>query len=80
MSASALLEPTVPVRTRRLFGLDFVDDVDVGATVERLLAPQVDRAGEPVVFTPNVDTVVRLDELAPSGITARLREDRKSVV
>jgi N-acetylglucosaminyldiphosphoundecaprenol N-acetyl-beta-D-mannosaminyltransferase len=76
MSASTLREPAVPVRTCRLFGLDFVDDVDVRATVERLLAPQVDGAGEPVVFTPNVDTVVRLNELAPSGVTARLRDAR----
>jgi N-acetylglucosaminyldiphosphoundecaprenol N-acetyl-beta-D-mannosaminyltransferase len=76
MSASTLREPAVPVRNRRLFGLDFVDDVDVRATVERLLAPQVDGVGEPVVFTPNVDTIVRLGELEASGITARLRSAR----
>ena len=38
-------------RTRHLFGLDFVDDVSVDATVERLLASQEKEHGEPVVFT-----------------------------
>jgi N-acetylglucosaminyldiphosphoundecaprenol N-acetyl-beta-D-mannosaminyltransferase len=64
------------VRTRRLFGLDFVDDVDVQATVERLLRPQEGEHGEPVVFTPNVDTIVRLGELEPSGVADRLRNAR----
>jgi N-acetylglucosaminyldiphosphoundecaprenol N-acetyl-beta-D-mannosaminyltransferase len=61
------------LRTRRLFGLDFIDDVSVDATVERLLACQDTEEREPVVFTPNVDTVVRLGELEPSGVAHRLR-------
>jgi UDP-N-acetyl-D-mannosaminuronic acid transferase (WecB/TagA/CpsF family) len=61
------------VRTRRLFGLDFIDDVSVDATVERLLGPQPGDEREPVVFTPNVDTVVRLPELEASGVAHRLR-------
>ena len=69
--------PTIrAVRTRRLFGLDFVDDVSVDATVERLLAPQGDPDTEPVVFTPNVDTIVRLGELEPDGLADRLRNSR----
>ena len=70
--------PTSPhrVRTRRIFGLDFVDDVSVDATVDRLLAPQLDRDAEPVVFTPNVDTIVRLGELEPHGLVRRLRNAR----
>ena len=65
-----------PVRTRHLFGLDFVDDVSVDATVDRLLAPQTGEGGEPVVFTPNVDTIVRLGELEPNGLADRLRNAR----
>jgi N-acetylglucosaminyldiphosphoundecaprenol N-acetyl-beta-D-mannosaminyltransferase len=75
----AVLSPAVsvaPARTQRLLGLDFVDDVSVDATVERLLAPQAGQGGEPVVFTPNVDTIVRLGELEASGIADRLRNAR----
>jgi N-acetylglucosaminyldiphosphoundecaprenol N-acetyl-beta-D-mannosaminyltransferase len=64
------------IRTRRLFGLDFVDDISVDATVERLLGPQAGDEREPVVFTPNVDTVVRLPELESSGLAHRLRNAR----
>jgi N-acetylglucosaminyldiphosphoundecaprenol N-acetyl-beta-D-mannosaminyltransferase len=64
------------VRTRRLFGLDFVDDISVDGTVERLLGPQAGDEREPVVFTPNVDTVVRLPELESSGLAHRLRNAR----
>jgi N-acetylglucosaminyldiphosphoundecaprenol N-acetyl-beta-D-mannosaminyltransferase len=67
--------PVGRAHTRRLFGLDFVDDVSVDATVERLLGPQAGE-GEPVVFTPNVDTVVRLGELESSGVAHRLRNAR----
>jgi N-acetylglucosaminyldiphosphoundecaprenol N-acetyl-beta-D-mannosaminyltransferase len=63
-------------RTRRLFGLDFVDDASVHATVERLLGSRAGEHGEPVVFTPNVDTVVRLGELEASGVARRLRNAR----
>jgi N-acetylglucosaminyldiphosphoundecaprenol N-acetyl-beta-D-mannosaminyltransferase len=64
------------VRTRRLFGFDFIDDVSVDVTVERLLTPQPEDGAEPVVFTPNVDTLVRLPELAPCGIADRLYRSR----
>jgi N-acetylglucosaminyldiphosphoundecaprenol N-acetyl-beta-D-mannosaminyltransferase len=62
--------------TRHLFGLDFIDDVSVDATVERLLRTQGSEDGEPVVFTPNVDTVVRLRQLESSGVAQRLRNAR----
>ncbi len=68
------LAPAAP-RTRHLLGLDFVDDVDVEATVDRLLGPQPGE-GEPVVFTPNVDTIVRLRDLEASGLATRLRDAR----
>jgi N-acetylglucosaminyldiphosphoundecaprenol N-acetyl-beta-D-mannosaminyltransferase len=63
-------------RTRHLFGLDFVDDVSVDATVERLLGSHASEQGEPLVFTPNVDTVVRLGELQATGVADRLRNAR----
>jgi N-acetylglucosaminyldiphosphoundecaprenol N-acetyl-beta-D-mannosaminyltransferase len=68
--------PQTAVRTRRLLGLDFVDDLSVDATVERILGPQAGRPGEPVVLTPNVDTVVRLGELEAGGIADRCRAAR----
>jgi N-acetylglucosaminyldiphosphoundecaprenol N-acetyl-beta-D-mannosaminyltransferase len=77
MSTVTIPATTVRViRTRRLFGLDFVDDVSVDATVERLLGPQTGEDGEPVVFTPNVDTIVRLGELETDGLADRLRNSR----
>jgi N-acetylglucosaminyldiphosphoundecaprenol N-acetyl-beta-D-mannosaminyltransferase len=72
----APVDRTPRLTTRRMFGLDFVDDVDVAATVDRLLGPQSEADGEPVVFTPNVDTVVRLGELEPGGVADRLRHSR----
>jgi N-acetylglucosaminyldiphosphoundecaprenol N-acetyl-beta-D-mannosaminyltransferase len=69
-------QPGHRIHTRRLFGLDFVDDISVDATVERLLGPQAGEEREPVVFTPNVDTVVRLSELESSGVAHRLRNAR----
>jgi N-acetylglucosaminyldiphosphoundecaprenol N-acetyl-beta-D-mannosaminyltransferase len=76
-----LIPPLEPVsapraRTRPVLGFDFVDDVDIDATVDRLLAPQPDDSREPIVFTPNVDTVVHMWELEPSGTARRLRNSR----
>ena len=48
--------------TRRLFGFDFIDDTGVEATVERILGPQPDDGRLPLVATPNVDQLVRLEE------------------
>ena len=78
MSTSTTVAPRLAqgVHTRRLFGLDFVDDISVDATVERLLGSQASDEREPVVFTPNVDTVVRLPELEASGVSHRLRNAR----
>lgn len=81
LTTGTTTSPVIPApgpgaRTRRLFDLDFIDDVDVSATVERLLGPQDGADGEPVVFTPNVDTIVRLRELEVDGIAARLRDAR----
>jgi N-acetylglucosaminyldiphosphoundecaprenol N-acetyl-beta-D-mannosaminyltransferase len=75
-TASVAARPKDVARTRHLFGLDFIDDVGVDATVERLLGPHASERGEPVVFTPNVDTVVRLGELDAAGVADRLRNAR----
>jgi N-acetylglucosaminyldiphosphoundecaprenol N-acetyl-beta-D-mannosaminyltransferase len=65
-----------PVRTRHVLGFDFVDDVSIDDTVERVLAPQPDDGREPIVFTPNVDTVVHMWQLEASGAAHRLRNSR----
>ncbi|HEY8524085.1 MAG TPA: WecB/TagA/CpsF family glycosyltransferase [Acidimicrobiales bacterium] len=77
MSALTTLA-TAPPRppTRRLFGLDFIDDVGVEATVERVLGPQAGDGREPIVFTPNVDILVHLGDLEPRGAARRLRNAR----
>jgi N-acetylglucosaminyldiphosphoundecaprenol N-acetyl-beta-D-mannosaminyltransferase len=62
--------------TRHVLGFNFVDDVSIDATVERLLAPQPDDGREPIVLTPNVDTVVNMAELERSGVGHRLRNCR----
>jgi N-acetylglucosaminyldiphosphoundecaprenol N-acetyl-beta-D-mannosaminyltransferase len=46
--------------TVRLFGFDFIDDVDLDATVAALLAPQPDDGLAPLVSTPNVDHLVQM--------------------
>ena len=78
MSTASTVTPrrVESVATRRLFGLDFIDDVNVDATVESLLGPQASDDQEPIVFTPNVDTVVRLGDLEPCGLAQRLRNAR----
>jgi N-acetylglucosaminyldiphosphoundecaprenol N-acetyl-beta-D-mannosaminyltransferase len=63
-------------QTRHVLGFNFVDDVSIDATVERLLAPQPDDGREPIVLTPNVDTVVNMSELERSGVGHRLRNCR----
>ena len=69
--------PAAPdLRTRRVLGFDFVDDVSIDATVERLLGPQPDDGRKPIVLTPNVDTVVHMGELTRLGIADRLRNSR----
>jgi N-acetylglucosaminyldiphosphoundecaprenol N-acetyl-beta-D-mannosaminyltransferase len=71
------LIPAPPdVRTRQVLGFDFVDDVSIDATVERLLGPQPDDGREPIVLTPNVDTVVHMGELERSGVAYRIRNSR----
>jgi N-acetylglucosaminyldiphosphoundecaprenol N-acetyl-beta-D-mannosaminyltransferase len=72
----AMTAVAAPIRTRQVLGFDFVDDVSLDATVERLLAPQPDDGREPIVFTPNVDTVVHMWELERSGVAHRLRNSR----
>ena len=65
--------PTAPVDgpvTRRLFGFDFIDDAGVDATVERILGPQPDDGRLPLVATPNVDQLVRLEEPGLSDLHA----------
>jgi N-acetylglucosaminyldiphosphoundecaprenol N-acetyl-beta-D-mannosaminyltransferase len=63
-------------QTRHVLGFNFVDDVSIDATLERLLAPQPDDGREPIVLTPNVDTVVNMPELEGWGIGHRLRNSR----
>ena len=55
--------------TQRLFGFDFIDDVDHLDTVMRVLGPQPDDGLLPLVVTPNVDDLVRLS--VPSTPTWR---------
>jgi N-acetylglucosaminyldiphosphoundecaprenol N-acetyl-beta-D-mannosaminyltransferase len=59
-----------------LFGLDFIDDVSIDATVERLLETQPDDDREPVLYTPNVDDVVQLEDLGDDVLAVRLRRAR----
>jgi N-acetylglucosaminyldiphosphoundecaprenol N-acetyl-beta-D-mannosaminyltransferase len=63
-------------QTRHVLGFNFVDDVSIDATLERLLAPQPDDGREPIVLTPNVDTVVNMPELEGWGVGHRLRNSR----
>ncbi|HZM41290.1 MAG TPA: WecB/TagA/CpsF family glycosyltransferase [Acidimicrobiales bacterium] len=78
--AAPRLDTPVPaprhVRTRQVLGFDFVDDVSIDATVERLLAAQPVDGREPIVFTPNVDTVVHMGELERSGVAHRMCNSR----
>jgi N-acetylglucosaminyldiphosphoundecaprenol N-acetyl-beta-D-mannosaminyltransferase len=55
------------VSTKELFGFRFISETSVEAIVDRLLAPQPDDGLLPLVVTPNVDYIVRLEEpnLAP---------------
>jgi N-acetylglucosaminyldiphosphoundecaprenol N-acetyl-beta-D-mannosaminyltransferase len=63
-------EPLAPtrgaLRTRRLFGLDFVDDDDLDRVVAHIISAELshDAAGGslPFLVTPNVDYVVRLQD------------------
>jgi N-acetylglucosaminyldiphosphoundecaprenol N-acetyl-beta-D-mannosaminyltransferase len=74
VTATDLRAPAAP--TRELFGLPFIDDTTVDGTVARLLAPQPDDDLEPIVYTPNVDEVVRLEGNTYNGIEPRLRRAR----
>jgi N-acetylglucosaminyldiphosphoundecaprenol N-acetyl-beta-D-mannosaminyltransferase len=76
MTVDAMTVAAAPARTRQVLGFDFVDDVSLDATVERLLASQPHDGREPIVFTPNVDTVVHMWELERSGVAHRLRNAR----
>jgi N-acetylglucosaminyldiphosphoundecaprenol N-acetyl-beta-D-mannosaminyltransferase len=62
--------------TRRLFGLDFVCDVDFDRTVERILGPQPQDGRLPLVVTPNVDQVVRLAQPRHAALAAALARAR----
>lgn len=62
---------TDPLSRRHLFGLDFIDAPDVAAVAEAVIDPAVVAAALvripgrlPVVVTPNVDHLVRLDRRA----------------
>lgn len=61
----ATLAPTAQLRRRRLFGLDFVDAADERAVlVDILMRAEDDDGLAPIVVTPNVDHLVRLDDVA----------------
>lgn len=48
------------LRTRRLFGFDFVDDTTFDTVVDRIVSEQPDDGRLPLVVTPNVDDIVQL--------------------
>ena len=61
---------------RALFGFRFVNDGDVSAIVERVLAPQPADDHLPLVVTPNVDYIVRLREPGLSDLAEALPRAR----
>jgi N-acetylglucosaminyldiphosphoundecaprenol N-acetyl-beta-D-mannosaminyltransferase len=64
------------VKTRRLFGLDFVCDVDFDRTIERIIAGQSEDGRLPLVVTPNVDHVVKLAQPRHAELAAALSRAR----
>src|SRR4051794_23765117 len=49
-----------PLRTRRLFGFDFIDEDDVDRVADHVLSWRGRDGSIPLLVTPNVDYVVRL--------------------
>lgn len=64
------------VKTRRLFGFDFVCDFDFDRTVERIVTCQPEDGRLPLVVTPNVDHVVRLAQARHAKLAAELSRAR----
>jgi N-acetylglucosaminyldiphosphoundecaprenol N-acetyl-beta-D-mannosaminyltransferase len=59
-----------PLRTRRLFGFDFIDEDDLDRVADHVIRSRGRNGSVPLLITPNVDYVVRLQG-APAE---RLRE------
>ena len=62
--------------TRRVFGFDFISSPTIEAVAELVLGPQPDDDRLPLVLTPNVDYLVRLDQPANAALADRLRHSR----
>jgi N-acetylglucosaminyldiphosphoundecaprenol N-acetyl-beta-D-mannosaminyltransferase len=65
-----------PLATRAVFGYDFVSSTSIEAVAEHLLRPQPDDGRLPLVLTPNVDYLVRLDRPAGRALAGRVRQSR----
>jgi N-acetylglucosaminyldiphosphoundecaprenol N-acetyl-beta-D-mannosaminyltransferase len=65
-----------PVDTQRLFGFDFINDSDCARTVERILGGQPRDRWLPMVVTPNVDDIVRLNQPRHAGLADAERRSR----
>jgi N-acetylglucosaminyldiphosphoundecaprenol N-acetyl-beta-D-mannosaminyltransferase len=55
-----------PLRTRRLFGFDFIDEDDLDRVVDHVLGSLDQNGSAPLLVTPNVDYIVRL-QAAPAA-------------
>jgi len=53
-----------PLRTRHLFGFDFIDDDDLDHVADHVLRTRDHNGSVPLLVTPNVDYVVRLQAAA----------------
>jgi len=67
---------TTDVRTRHLFDLDLIDDVDHERTIARLLAPQPEDDRLPLVSTPNVDDIVQFSAPRNADVWRMVRSAR----
>lgn len=61
---------------RRVLGLDFVDTDDMDRVVEALMAPQPDDSSLPLIVTPNVDDLVKLQRPEYSDLADLTRRAR----
>ncbi len=62
--------------TRRVMGLDLIDNTDVTAVVDALVRPQPDDGKLPLLATPNTDDIVRMARPGYRDIAALLTRAR----
>lgn len=65
-----------PLRTRRLFGFDFIDEDDLDRVADHVLRSRGQNGSVPLLVTPNVDYLVRLqaapaEQLRAAAVNAR---------